>query len=407
MPLTDTAIRNAKPGQSVVKLSDGEGLQLWVMPTGGKLWNLAYRFDGKQKKLALGPYPEIDLRCARAGRDAAKAQLRAGQDPSEQKRLQRVASTANRVQTFGLIADELIARKRREKKAPRTIKKVTWLLDIARPALGNRAVADINAAEVLAVLRKVEAKGNLETARRLRATIGEVFRYAIATARATNDPTFALRGALVAPVVSHHGAITSPKEIGGLLRAIDDFPGQAETKAALSLLALLFPRPGELRLAEWSEFDLDAALWTVPELRMKMRRPHRVPLPTQAVAILSDLHKLTGTGKLVFPSIRSTKRHMSENTINAALRRMGYRSDEMTGHGFRAMASTTLNESGKWSPDAVERALAHQEEDEVRRAYARGEHWDERVRMAQWWADHLDMLRQGAKVIPMKPANAG
>ncbi|PZN97787.1 MAG: integrase [Hyphomicrobiales bacterium] len=407
MPLTDTAIRNAKPGASTIKLSDGEGLQLWITPKGGKLWNLAYRFDGKQKKLAIGAYPKIDLRSARAARDSAKTQLRAGQDPSEQKRLERIASAASRVMTFGLIADELIARKRREKKAPRTMKKVTWLLDIARPALGSRAVAEINAAEVLAVLRKVEAKGNLETARRLRATIGEVFRYAIATARATNDPTFALRGALVAPVVSHHGAITDPKEIGGLLRSIDDFPGQAETKAALSLLALLFPRPGELRLAEWSEFDLDAALWTVPELRMKMRRPHRVPLPTQAVAILRDLHKLTGSGKLVFPSIRSTKRHMSENTINAALRRMGYSSDEMTGHGFRALASTTLNESGKWSPDAVERALAHQEEDEVRRAYARGEHWDERVRMAQWWADRLDELRSGATIIPMSAKGSG
>lgn len=393
MPLTDTAIRNAKPRQSVVKLSDGEGLQLWITPAGGKLWNLAYRFDGKQRKLALGPYPKVDLRTARAGRDAAKAQIRAGQDPSEQKRLQRLKGSADRVQTFGLIADELIARKRQEKKAPRTLKKVAWLLDIARPLLGKRPISEINAAEVLAVLRKVEAKGNLETARRLRSTIGEVFRYAIATTRATDDPTFALRGALIAPIVEHHGAITSPKEIGGLLRAIDDFPGQPETKAALLLLALLFPRPGELRLSEWVEFDLDGAIWTVPAERMKMRRPHRVPLPTQAVAILRDLHKLTGRGRLVFPSIRSTSRPMSENTVNAALRRMGYTSQEMTGHGFRALASTTLNESGKWNRDAVERALAHQEENDARRAYARGEHWDERVRMAQWWADHLDGLR--------------
>ncbi|AMJ63062.1 tyrosine-type recombinase/integrase [Bosea sp. PAMC 26642] len=407
MPLTDTAIRNAKAGDAVQKLSDGEGLQLWVMPTGKKLWNLAYRYEGKQKKLSIGPYPQIDLRSARATRDKAKDQLRAGQDPSEQKKLGRIAASASKALTFGLIADELIARKRREKKAERTIEKVIWLLDIARPALGRRPVADISAAEVLAVLRKVEARGKLETARRLRATIGQVFRYAIATARASNDPTFALRGALIAPTVTHHAAITAAKEVGGLLRAIDVFMGQPATRAALQLMALLFPRPGEVRNAEWTEFDLDSALWTIPPERMKMRRPHHIPLPSQAIAILKDLRAITGKGKLVFPSVRTTARPMSENTINAALRRMGYGVDEMTGHGFRAAASTLLNESGKWNPDAVERALAHQDEDETRRAYARGQHWDERVRMSQWWADYLDTLRSGAKVIAMPTKEAG
>jgi integrase len=255
--------------------------------------------------------------------------------------------------------------------------------------------------EVLAVLRKAEARDKLETARRLRATIGEVFRYAIATARATNDPTFALRGALIAPKVKNRAAITDAKELGGLLRAIEAFEGQPTTVAALKLMAILFPRPGELRLAEWREFDLANALWTIPASRAKMRREHRVPLPRQALAILEGLKPYTGHGALVLPGLRTATRPISENTMNAALRRMGYSQDDMTSHGFRAAASTLLNESGKFSPDAIERALAHQDADAVRRAYARGEHWQERVTMGQWWADHLDALRDGAKVIAL------
>jgi integrase len=250
------------------------------------------------------------------------------------------------------------------------------------------------------VLRKVEGKGLIETAHRLRATIGEVFRYAIATQRAKNDPTYALRGALQQPVTKHRAAILDPKELGGLLRAIEAFQGQPTTTTALKLMALLFPRPGELRLAEWKEFDLDKALWTIPASRTKMRREHRVPLPRQALMILRELHSVTGYAALVFPGLRSVKRPISENTLNGALRRMGYTQDEMTSHGFRAAASTLLNESGKFSADAIERALAHQDADAIRRAYARGEHWQERVTMAQWWADHLDSLRDGAKVLP-------
>jgi integrase len=393
MPLTDLTIRNAKPSQRVVKLSDGEGLQLWIAPTGAKSWCLAYRFDGKQKKLTIGPYPEIDLRAARTRRDEAKAVLRAGGDPSERKRIDKLTQRASRAVTFDLLAAEIIEKKKREGKAAGTIEKFEWLLSFAKPLIGSRPIADVSAAEVLAVLRKVEARGTHESAKRLRSVIGQVFRYAIASAKATNDPTFALRGALTTPKPKPRAALTTAQAIGGLLRAIDGYDGQATTKAALELMALLFPRPGELRFARWDEFDVAAAIWIIPAKRMKMGREHRIPLPTQALAVLERLRPISGGGELLLPSLRTVKRPISENTMNAALRRLGYGKDDMTPHGFRAAASTLLNESGKWSPDAIERALAHQEEDEVRRAYARGQHWDERVRMAQWWADHLDKLR--------------
>ncbi|WP_436149693.1 tyrosine-type recombinase/integrase [Bosea sp. LjRoot90] len=261
------------------------------------------------------------------------------------------------------------------------------------------------------MLRKVESKGRLETAKRLRAVIGEVFRYGIATARAVNDPTFALRGAISAPVVKHRAAITDPVQLGGLMRAIDGFKGQPSTNAALKLMAYLFPRPGELRLAEWREFDLDKAVWAIPAIRAKMRREHSVPLPRQVLAILKELEPITGCGRLILPGYgvsggegrKVEQRPISENTLNGALRRMGYGQDEMSSHGFRAAASTLLNESGKFSADAIERALAHQDPDAVRRAYARGEHWKERVAMAQWWADQLDAWRDGARVISFAP----
>lgn len=241
-------------------------------------------------------------------------------------------------------------------------------------------------ADVLAALQKVERRGRHETARRLRSTIGSVFRYAVATTRADNGPTFALRGALTTPVVKPRAAVTDPRAFGALLRAIDGFDGQPTTHAALKLMALLFPRPGELRMAEWTEFDLDAAVWTIPAMRTKMRRVHRVPLPRQAVPILKALGEVTGNGRLVFPCVRTTARPISENTLNAALRRLGYSKDQATAHGFRATASTLLNESGKWNADAIERQLAHVENNDVRRAYARGEHWAERVQMMTWWS---------------------
>ena len=401
MALSDVTIRAAKPKSTVQKLSDGGGLQLWINPNGSKLWQLAYRYEGKQRKLSFGAYPVIGLSDARKAATDAKTLLASGVDPGQQKKLVKLAKANSEANTFALVATELLAKKRREGKASSTIGKREWLYGMANASLGHRPVADITAPEILAVLRVQEAKGLNETARRMRSAIGEVFRYAIATSRATVDPTFALRGALTAPTVKHRAAITSAKELGGLMRAIDAFEGQPTTVAALKLMAILFPRPGELRLAEWSEFDLEKAIWTIPAPKAKMRREHRVPLPRQALAILEGLRPYTGQGVLVFPGLRTVTRPISENTMNAALRRMGYSQDDMTSHGFRAAASTLLNECGKFSADAIERALAHQDADAVRRAYARGEHWQERVTMGQWWADYLDMLRDGAQIIPI------
>jgi integrase len=409
MALSDAKIRAIKATDKVQKVSDEKGLQLWISPAGNKVWNLAYRFDGKQKKLSIGPYPEIGLGDARRKRDEARALLAEGMDPAEQKQRLLASSRDARANTFAVLADELLERKRQQALSLRTLEKVEWLLDFARPGLGARPIADITPAEVLDVLRAVEKRGRLETAKRLRSVIGEVFRYAIATARATNDPSGALRGALLSPKVTHRSAITDPVAFGALMRAIEGFNGQPTTVAALKLLALLFPRPGELRQAEWREFDLEGAVWTIPAGRMKMRQEHRIPLPRQALAILGELHTVTGRSPLVFPGYgmsggegrKVAPKPISENTLNGALRRMGYSADEMTSHGFRATASTLLNESGRFSADAIERALAHQESDAVRRAYARGEHWKERVAMAEWWADQIDALRDGAKIIPL------
>lgn len=406
MALTDAAIRAAKGTEKVRKLSDGGGLHLLVTPQGARLWRMHYRFGGKQKTLAFGGYPAVALADARARRDEAKRLLAAGVDPAAQRRSEKAAQVTAAANTFAAVADEYVDKLRQEGRAEATLVKVDWLLGFARPALGARPIQEVTAAEVLAVLRRVEARGRLETARRLRSTIGSVFRYAIATARAENDPTLALRGALVTPKVQPRAAVTSPAAFGALLRAIEGFEGQPATRAALKLMAILFPRPGELRAAEWSEFDLEKAVWTIPAAGAKMRREHRKPLPTQAVAILRALQALTGDHPLVFPSVRTWRRPISENTLNAALRRLGYGKDEATAHGFRATASTILNESGKWTPDAIERELGHVEADEVRRAYARGAHWDERVRMAQWWADQCDRLRIGPDIVPMQASVA-
>lgn len=392
MPLTDLACRKAKPREKLYKLSDMGGLQLWVFPNGSRLWRLAYRYRGKQKGLAVGKYPDVTLVQARAARERAKEMLSAGEDPSHVRRVEKLERQFPS-DSFETVANEYVEKLRREKRAETTLEKIEWILDFAKPALGPKRVSDIRPVEVLAVLRAVERRGRYETARRLRSTIGAVFRYAIATARAETDPTAGLQGALAAPVVKPRAAITDAKSFGGLLRAIDGFDGQPMTRIALQLMALLFPRPGELRTAEWCEFDLNEGLWTIPAEKTKMRRMHRIPLAPQALSHLSALKELTGSGTLLFPSVRSVERPISDNTLNAALRRMGYSKDEATAHGFRASASTLLNESGKWNPDAIERQLGHVEGNDVRRAYARGEHWDERVKMMAWWAKELDRLR--------------
>lgn len=398
MPLTDIEVRTAKPGPKPYKLSDGGWLFLLVNPTGSKLWRIAYRIDGKEKLLSLGAYPAVSLKEARAKRDEAKALISQGMDPSHQRRIEKLTRAISNATTFKLVADEYVDKQKREGRAVNTLNKIEWLLSLATPKIGDRPISELSPAEVLAVLKAVEARGNYETAKRLRATIGAVCRFAIATARASNDPTSALKGALLSPKVKHRPAITDPVALGELLRAIDGFSGQPATVAALRLLPHVFTRPGELRMAEWTEFDLDKAIWTVPARRTKMRREHLVPLSRQALDILEALRPITGEGKLVFPGTRTVQRPISENTLNAALRRLGYTTDEVTSHGFRATASTLLNESGKFSPDAIERALAHQDVDAVRRAYARGAYWAERVRMAQWWSDYLDELKRGENV---------
>ena len=401
--LNDTRIRTTKPCKRPIKLSDSGGLYLLIAPHGSKLWRLAYRFGGKQKTLAIGAYPTSTLKAARDKREEAKRLLASGIDPSAQRRLDKqIKATGN---TFKAVAEEVLAKLEKEGRADVTLTKKRWLLDFAYPAFGDRPIAEITALEVLSVLRRVEGRGRYETARRLRSTCGAIFRYAIATGRAERDPSADLRGALTSPKVNHRAAIVDPVGIGALLRAIDGYDGLPITKAALRLAPLVFVRPGELRHAEWAEFDLAAAEWRIPPAKMKMRRPHRVPLSRQALDVLRDLRPISGGGRFLLPSVRSTVRPMSENTLNAALRRLGYGTDEMTAHGFRAMSSTRLNEMGGWNPDAIERQLAHQEQDDTRRAYVHAaEYWPERVRMMQAWADYLDELRERGKVMPLVKA---
>jgi integrase len=401
MALSDAAIRAAKPTNKPFKLYDSGGLYLFVKPSGGKLWRLKYHHQGKEQVLSLGQYPDVRLKEARANRDKARKLIASGKNPSLEKKRAAVAASIKAANTFSAVAEELIAKREREGLKAITTGKARWLLSLLAPDLGKRSIAEIEPFELLAVLKKVEASGRLETARRLLAFTGRVFRYGVATTRAKHNIAADLRGALVAPQVKNHAAIIDPAGVGALLRAIDGFNGQPVTIWALRLAPHVFVRPGELRQAEWSEIDLEAAVWRIPASRMKMKREHVVPLSRQAVTILTEARGLTGGGRFVFPGQRTPRRPMSENTLNAALRRLGYGPEEMTSHGFRAMASTLLNESGKWSVDAIERALAHGDSDAVRAAYHRGAHWAERVRMAQWWSDYLDDLRAGGKVIPM------
>jgi integrase len=404
MPLTDFAIKRAVPGAKIIKLSDGGGLQLWITPDGAKRWRLAYRFGGAQKTFAIGVYPEVGLKDAREARDGARRVLAHGKDPSQVKQAAKATLAKDGANTFATIAGELADKKRRDNKAAATLRKFDWFMSFALPALGSRPIGDITPREVLMVLKEVESRGIHETARKLRTAIGDVFRYAISTARAENDPTSTLRGALVTPTVTPRAAIVAPRAFGGLLRAIEDYQGAPETRAALELLALTFVRPGELRAAEWMEFDIAAAVWEIPPRRMKMRKSHRIPLASRALAVLKQLRESTGQGTFLFPSVRSVARCMSENTLNAALRRMGFKNEDMTSHGFRASASSMLNESGLWNADAIERQLAHVDSDSVRRAYARAEFWDERVKMMRWWADRCNELRQGGQLISIGAA---
>ncbi|MFG1299152.1 integrase arm-type DNA-binding domain-containing protein [Xanthobacter sp. V3C-3] len=400
--LTDTAIKAAKPKEKPYKLSDAEGLHLLVTPQGGKLWRLAYRFGGKQKQLTFGSYKYVSLAEARERRTDAKRMLASGVDPGAiMKALKAEQSAADEAahNTFGVVAGEFIEKIRKEGRAQATMDKAEWLLRTIAAPLATRPISEITAREVLDILRPVEAKGNHEAARRARSTIGRVFRYAIATDRAERDVTADLKGALIAPPVQHRAAITEEKALGKLMAAIHEWKrGQPTTVAALKLLAMLALRPGEVRAARWGEIDLEKGVWTIPAGRTKMRRQHRTPLPRQAIAILKELRPFTDRGpdSLVFHATTSVLKPISENTLNVAIRRLGFTAEEMTSHGFRAAFATLANESRMWHPDAIERQLAHVEGNNVRRAYTRGEHWEERITMMQWWADDLDHLRAKA-----------
>lgn len=400
MPLTDTFIRQVKPKGSPAgeKYSDGQGLFLLVKPA-GKYWRLSYRFSGKQKTVALGVYPAVSLAKARQRRDKARERLADGIDPSEAKREEKHARIEASAHTFEVVARDWLKKTAATRAASTQEKIQTWLEKNIFPAIGNKVVSTIGPRDVLSAVQKIEARGAIDSAHRVKQICGQVFRYAVATGLADRDVTADLRGALATVPRTHYAAITEPKQAGELLRAIHAYSGHPYAVAALKLSPLVFVRPGELRSAEWSEIELEAAEWRIPGSKMKMGLDHVVPLSAQAVDILSAMHALTGQGKYVFPSIRSKERCMSENTINAALRGLGYSKDVMTAHGFRAMARTILDEVLEERVDLIEHQLAHAVKDPNGRAYNRTAHLPARREMMQRWADYLDKLRNGAEII--------
>lgn len=403
MPLTDPECRNTAPptDKARIRLADGGGLYLEITKAGGRYWYWKYRFAGKEKRLSLGAYPDVKLKQVRNKRDSAKGLLQQGVDPVIDRKVRKLSKHTSVENAFEAVAREWIE-KYAQSWAPSHTKKVRGRLENdVFPWLGARSCAEITAAELLMVLRRIEGRGAIETAHRTKQHCGQVFRYAIATGRAERDPSADLKGASTPKKPKHFATLTKPDDVGALLRAIDGYDGTPVTKAALQLAPLLFVRPGELRHAEWANIDLDEAEWRIPAEKMKMKAPHIVPLSDQVVTILTDLFPITGRGQYVFPGVRSPRRAMSENTVNAALRRMGYEVGSMTGHGFRSMASTLLNEQG-WNRDAIERQLAHAERDGVRAAYNYAEYLPERIKMMQAWADYLESLKRGADVVPLR-----
>ena len=399
--LTDTAIRKAKPTDKPQRLFDGGGLYLEIAPSGGKLWRWKYRHGGKEKRLALGAYPDTGLAEARARHASARKLLAAGTDPGEQRKADKAAGAERAANTFGAVAMELHA-KRLSKLIPRTATRERRLLEQDLAGIANVPVADVTAPMLLAVLRKVEERA-VETAHRCRFLAAMVFRYAIATGKATSNPADALKGALATPQTTHFASITEPAQVGPLLRALWGYDGAPTVRAALKLAPMLFVRPGELRAARWADIDLEAGEWRYTAT--KTDTPHVVPLASQAVEVLRELHPVTGRREFVFPSERGRDRFMSENTINAALRRLGYDRDTMTAHGFRAMARTILDEVLHFRPDYIEHQLAHAVKDPNGRAYNRTAHLAERRKMMQAWADYLDSLREGGSVVSLRKAS--
>jgi integrase len=386
--LNEARIRAAKPKEKPYKLRDGRGLHLLVTPRGTRLWRLRFRHVGRESMVSLGAYPDVSLKVARERREDARKLVASGVDPASQRRAER----AGLENTFEGIALEWLEK---QQFAPATLEKAKWTFrELIFPRLGSRPIATVTAPEVLAVLQRIEVHGKHETAHRTKQRISQVMRYAIATGRAEHDVTADLRGALTRVKTEHFAALIEPQRVGELLRAIDAYTGQPSTAHALRLAPYVFVRPGELRFAEWREFDLEGAEWRIPAEKMKMDEYHLVPLSRQAVSIIRELRPFTGNGKYLFPSLRTRDRPISDATLNAALRRLGYSGDEQTTHGFRTIADTFLNELG-FPPDVIELQLAHKERNKVRAAYNRAQRLDERRKMMQVWSDHLDGLKAG------------
>jgi integrase len=405
MPLTHVQIVNAKPRDKAYRLFDGRGLYVEISPAGGRWWRFKYRIGGKEKRLSFGVYPDVSLKEAREKLEEARKHLDSGRDPGALRKSTETFAAEATADTFEVVAREWFALNS-SKWAPGHGDKIIRRLECnVFPWLGMRPIAEIKASELLAVLRRIEARGAHETAHRALQNCGRVFRYAVVTDRADRDITRDLSGALAPVIEQHHATITEPRAVGALLRAIQGYQGSFVTQCALRLAPLVFVRPGELRKAEWSEFEVENSEWRIPAERMKMNAPHLVPLSRQAVEILRELEPLTGGGRFVFSGEIDKNRPMSDNTVLSALRRLGYSTTEMTGHGFRSMASTLLNEQG-WNADAIERQLAHAERNAIRAAYNYADYLPERRLMMQAWADYLDKLTAGAKVVRIKSERA-
>lgn len=409
--LTQAAIRALKPREKPFRVADGNSLYLLVRPDGSMHWVYRYRVAGKEQTLSYGRYPEVTAAEARQRHQEARRQVREGADPGAERQAARARALVASETTFEGVARAWLARQR-PALAESTYAKAEWMLtELAFPRFGKLPIGEVSPAVVLAAVRKVEERGSIDTAHRLKQRVSQVYRYAIASGLATTNPAGELRGALAPLVTRSRSAVTEPARVAQLMRDLHSYKGSPITRAALQLAALTFVRPGELRSAEWSEVDLDAAEWRIPAAKTKMRTEHIVPLSSQALGVLTELRLLTGPsdmrpGRYLFPSIRGASAFMSENTVNAALRNLGYAKEEMTGHGFRALASTRLNELG-WPPDVIERQLAHVERNRVRAAYNRASYLSERRKMMQAWADYLDSLRADAgKVVPIRRAGA-
>lgn len=392
MSLNDTTLRALKPTAAQYKKADGGGLHIVVSPAGAKVWRLSYRFLGKQKTLTIGSYPTVTLVDARAHREASKKLLVQNIDPGQQKKADLIAAKKVDADTFDVVTDEFLTKMTTNGRAAATLQKNRWMLKEVAKALGPRPMKHITSPEVFALLSGIEASGRRDTAIATRAAISRVFRLAILSGRADTDPTYALRGALQPAEVVSHPALVDPKAVGGLVRAVNTYTGWQSLRAALQMQAIAFARPSETRTMNIAEIDFDKRIWTIPKEKAKMRRPQDVPLSRQALVVIEEMRPSINKDGDVFPSMMSGKRHLSENAMNSALRRMGFTSDEHTAHGFRSTASTLLNASKKFSSDAIETQLAHLDKDTTRRIYNRWEYWDERVEMMQWWADYIDQL---------------